>query len=194
MDLCFAMYILFCTSRTQAVKTALFHLFLFLRYVAYWGGRNHYVFMGDSRIRQVYTSMVSLLSGKPYQAAAPHKDDHYRYDWPKWHLCVFYYKWCVSSFTFDFYINTPLGRWCYLSKHPFSRDERLNLHLEFLWQPMVNESMLNVYKKWIENGKKGLLEIYMTIYFIGFVKSSRFFQPSLFISLPMQGVKRSLTP
>ena len=35
------------------------------------------------------------------------------------------------------------------------RDERLNLHLEFLWQPMVNESMVNVYKKWIEIGKKG---------------------------------------
>jgi len=83
-----------------------------LRYVAYWGGRNHYVFLGDSRIRQVYVSMVSLLSGKPYQAASPHKDDHYR-------------------------------------------DERLNLHLEFLWQPMVNESMLKVYKRWIEMGKKG---------------------------------------
>ena len=35
------------------------------------------------------------------------------------------------------------------------RDERLNLHLEFLWQPMVNESMLKVYKRWIERGKKG---------------------------------------
>lgn len=85
------------------------------RYVAYWGGRNHYVFMGDSRIRQVYASMVSLLSGKPYQAATPHKDDHYR-------------------------------------------DERLNLHLEFLWQPMVNESMVKVYKRWIERGKKGSQE------------------------------------
>ena len=53
-------------------------LYSCLRYVAYWGGRNHYVFMGDSRIRQVYSAMVTLLSGKPYKAATPHKDDHYR--------------------------------------------------------------------------------------------------------------------
>lgn len=29
-----------------------------MRYIAYWGGKNHIVFLGDSRIRQLYQEMI----------------------------------------------------------------------------------------------------------------------------------------
>lgn len=35
-----------------------------LRYIAYWGGKTHIVFIGDSRIRQLFYGFVSLINPK----------------------------------------------------------------------------------------------------------------------------------
>lgn len=51
-----------------------------LRYIAYWGGQNHIVFMGDSRIRQLYWALVHQVQ-QPGGAAAEgqqaHRDLHF---------------------------------------------------------------------------------------------------------------------
>lgn len=46
-----------------------------MQYISYWGGHNHIAFLGDSRIRQLYYELVSLLAtddqreaGKPRKA------------------------------------------------------------------------------------------------------------------------------
>ncbi|KAH7983453.1 hypothetical protein HPB52_012140 [Rhipicephalus sanguineus] len=36
-----------------------------LRYIAYWGGKNHIVFVGDSRIRQLYGAFVQQVQPSP---------------------------------------------------------------------------------------------------------------------------------
>lgn len=33
-----------------------------MRYIAYWGGRNHIVFIGDSRMQQIFTGLLKLIS------------------------------------------------------------------------------------------------------------------------------------
>lgn len=35
-----------------------------LRYIAYWGGKTNIVFIGDSRIRQLFYGFVSLINPK----------------------------------------------------------------------------------------------------------------------------------
>lgn len=35
-----------------------------LQYIAYWGGKTHIVFIGDSRIRQLYYGFVTLINPK----------------------------------------------------------------------------------------------------------------------------------
>ncbi|XP_077544397.1 N-acetylneuraminate (7)9-O-acetyltransferase isoform X2 [Haemaphysalis longicornis] len=46
-----------------------------LRYIAYWGGQNHIVFMGDSRIRQLYWALVHQVQ-QPGGAAAEGQQAH----------------------------------------------------------------------------------------------------------------------
>ena len=33
-----------------------------MHYISYWGGHNHFSFVGDSRVRQLYHKFVSLIS------------------------------------------------------------------------------------------------------------------------------------
>ncbi|UYV74292.1 CASD1, partial [Cordylochernes scorpioides] len=50
-----------------------------MRYIAYWGGTNRLVFIGDSRIRQLYEAFVSTLSPKfSIDKSARHQDHSYR--------------------------------------------------------------------------------------------------------------------
>jgi len=83
-----------------------------MRYIAYWGGKNHIVFLGDSRIRQLYYEMVK----------------HFNPDDPL--------------------MDTKAHG------HLKFSDEQLKLTVEFLWQPVVNSSMMEVYESWV----KGLPE------------------------------------
>lgn len=57
-----------------------------LRYIAYWGGQNHVVFMGDSRIRQLYWAFVRQVQQPPgagqqqqeeEEEEAAHRDLHF---------------------------------------------------------------------------------------------------------------------
>lgn len=43
------------------------------RYIAFWGGRNHIVFLGDSRIRQLYFEYVQALSTNQYNKHEHHQ-------------------------------------------------------------------------------------------------------------------------
>ncbi|CAH1788983.1 unnamed protein product [Owenia fusiformis] len=89
-----------------------------MHYISYWGGKNHFVFLGDSRIRQLYTKFVSELS----------QDEEKEVEDPE---------------------------------HPVHRDmhfedNAINLKVDFLWQPMVNKSMYEIYQEWgrVESRKR----------------------------------------
>lgn len=78
-----------------------------MRYIAYWGGHNKIVFMGDSRIRQIYHAFARLLSTK--EDLGPQYAHH--------------------DLRFA--------------------EKDLNLETEFLWQPVLNSSIFEVYRKWL---------------------------------------------
>lgn len=77
-----------------------------LRYIAYWGGRNSIVFLGDSRIRQLYYALVNLISTRPLEEEKSHHN---------------------MSF----------------------KQSDLNLDVEFIWNPMIDAQMFNVYHNWL---------------------------------------------
>lgn len=76
---------------------------------AYWRGKNRIVFLGDSRIRQMYNAFAKLVSIK--ENIGP--------------------KFAHHDMSF--------------------REKELNLEIEFLWHPVINSSMFEVYRKWLEN-------------------------------------------
>jgi len=81
-----------------------------MRYIAYWGGRNNIVFLGDSRIRQLYYAFIKTASPNEElinSGYAPHHDLQYK-----------------------------------------ERDLRLDV--QFLWHPIVNETMAQVFKQWLK--------------------------------------------
>ena len=45
-----------------------------MHYISYWGGKNYIVFIGDSRIRQLYFDFVNMLSEKPIEIKKAHSD------------------------------------------------------------------------------------------------------------------------
>jgi len=45
-----------------------------MRYISYWGGRNHIAFIGDSRIRQLYFHFAGLLSKDEIKTYKAHSD------------------------------------------------------------------------------------------------------------------------
>lgn len=57
-----------------------------LRYIAYWGGENHIVFAGDSRIRQLYWAFVQQVQPSPVSPQQAHRD--LRYEEKDLHLVV----------------------------------------------------------------------------------------------------------
>ncbi|XP_050419398.2 N-acetylneuraminate 9-O-acetyltransferase isoform X1 [Patella vulgata] len=77
-----------------------------MHYISYWGGRNHIVFLGDSRIRQLYFHFINLISNDEVKKFKAHRDVHFQ-------------------------------------------DNKINARVDFLWHPMVNISMYNVYKNWL---------------------------------------------
>uniref|UniRef100_T1INP0 Cas1p 10 TM acyl transferase domain-containing protein n=1 Tax=Strigamia maritima TaxID=126957 RepID=T1INP0_STRMM len=78
------------------------------RYIDYLGGRNHIVFVGDSRTRELYLTLVRHLNPNP-------KDNEYNRH---------------SNLKYT--------------------DDHLKLTVEFLWQPVVNQSMLDVCDSWLK--------------------------------------------
>ncbi|XP_012941606.2 N-acetylneuraminate 9-O-acetyltransferase [Aplysia californica] len=85
-----------------------------MHYVSYWGGHNHFAFVGDSRIRQLYGQMVELITEKGVEGVdgKPHHDLHFQ-------------------------------------------DNKINIKIDFLWHPMVNASMYEVYEKWLKSDQPG---------------------------------------
>lgn len=81
-----------------------------MRYIAYWGGRNNIVFLGDSRIRQLYKAFIKI--GSP---------------------------------------NEELINSNFAAHHDLQYKERdLRLDVQFLWHPIVNETMIRVFKEWLK--------------------------------------------
>ncbi|GFS21716.1 CAS1 domain-containing protein 1 [Elysia marginata] len=85
-----------------------------MHYISYWGGHNHFTFVGDSRIRQLYHNFFSLIADVP-----------------------------VSE------IESTAERKAHHDLH-FS-DSKINIKIDFLWHPMVNASMYDVYYKWLKS-------------------------------------------
>lgn len=48
-----------------------------MQYISYWGGRNHIVFVGDSRIRRLYYELVGFLSNEDEVQLTVHQDLNY---------------------------------------------------------------------------------------------------------------------
>ena len=48
-----------------------------MHYISYWGGYNSIVFLGDSRIRQVYFEFVNLLRPEALEPFKAHSDLSY---------------------------------------------------------------------------------------------------------------------
>lgn len=49
-----------------------------MHYISYWGGHNHFAFIGDSRIRHLFYDMVRLVSEKEVkEEALAHHDIHF---------------------------------------------------------------------------------------------------------------------
>lgn len=80
-----------------------------LRYIAYWGGKNHIVFIGDSRIRQLYSAFTQLIFNAEDET--------------------------LKSAHFDMR----------------KEGKELFLKVEFLWRPIINESMFEDYRKWLKS-------------------------------------------
>ncbi|GFU04031.1 n-acetylneuraminate 9-O-acetyltransferase [Nephila pilipes] len=80
-----------------------------LQYIAYWGGKTHVVFIGDSRIRQLYFGFVSLINPKyVIENNIAHHNIHYT-------------------------------------------DKELKVRIDFIWAPMVNQTMFDIYKPWMQD-------------------------------------------
>ncbi|KAH6946094.1 hypothetical protein HPB50_011621 [Hyalomma asiaticum] len=60
-----------------------------LRYIAYWGGKNHIVFAGDSRIRQLYWAFVQQVEPSPSPTPQEQAHRDLRYEEKDLHLTVF---------------------------------------------------------------------------------------------------------
>ncbi|ESN92156.1 hypothetical protein HELRODRAFT_89851, partial [Helobdella robusta] len=45
-----------------------------MQYISYWGGRNHFAFVGDSRIRQLYFEFIQHLTDKQVKMYKAHTD------------------------------------------------------------------------------------------------------------------------
>ncbi|BFZ21935.1 hypothetical protein BsWGS_24974 [Bradybaena similaris] len=83
-----------------------------MHYVSYWGGHNHFAFVGDSRIRQLYYEFIGLINDKLDVDTKAHTD---------------------------------------LQFH----DSKINIKVDFLWQPMVNATMYDVFNKWHKSVQPG---------------------------------------
>lgn len=99
-----------------------------MRYIAYWGGNNRITFMGDSRIRQLYNSFAKLIatSNDNIGPAYAHHD---------------------LSF------HDPGNSLQAVSAVAENLIAGLNLDVDFLWAPTINESMFEPYRKWNEGIK-----------------------------------------
>ena len=82
-----------------------------MRYIAYWGGKNNIVFMGDSRIRQLYYAFTRLVSAQTMS------------DQPDFGIAAHH------DLTFH------------------AAD--LNLNINFLWRPVLNGSVFQTYREWL---------------------------------------------
>lgn len=49
-----------------------------MRYVAYWGSKSNIVFIGDSRIRQLYFSFVQFIGNDVVTTSKAHSDLQFR--------------------------------------------------------------------------------------------------------------------
>ncbi|GFN99747.1 cas1 domain-containing protein 1 [Plakobranchus ocellatus] len=84
-----------------------------MHYISYWGGHNHFSFVGDSRLRQLYYEFVSLVSESSVEEEDPDK----------------------AKVHHDLHFS----------------DSKINIKIDFLWHPMVNASMYDVYFKWLKS-------------------------------------------
>lgn len=66
-----------------------------MRYITYWGGRNHIVFLGDSRIRQLYYAFIEQTSIKPLPELVKQQKAHQNLEYRDQELKLHTeFRWC----------------------------------------------------------------------------------------------------
>ncbi|XP_046397120.1 N-acetylneuraminate 9-O-acetyltransferase [Ischnura elegans] len=106
-----------------------------LRYLAFWGTHNHFVFIGDSRIRQLYLAFLSHLDPSHGNVARiPHLASS-----PVLPLS--------SSSSKAEYLSTQLQNAQVHTDLTF-QDSKLRLRVDFVWSPLVSKHMIEAFQHW----------------------------------------------
>jgi len=101
-----------------------------MKYVEYWGGKNYFVFIGDTRIEQMYHSFIRQI--------AP------TYQWSESTTAKKMNN-VLSSSTSDPNFIDPLK----LAQHDLTfNDSLIGLRVQFIWHPYPNQSMVTSLQQW----------------------------------------------
>lgn len=75
-----------------------------LRYIAYWGGKNHIAFIGDARIRQLYLAFVELIQSSQSEPVRASEYHDMSFEESELHLKVdFYWRPYIGESMFKVY-------------------------------------------------------------------------------------------
>ena len=100
----------------------------------YWGGKNYFVFVGDSRTEQLYHSFIQQISSTYHKNSVPETFHGLSGDvGDKWNAKVP----SVSS------VPKHVG-----SQNRFYNDSHLGLRVQFLFCPYPNKSMISALQQW----------------------------------------------
>jgi len=99
-----------------------------MKYMEYWGGKNYFVFVGDSRIEQMYHAFIHQIT-PTYQWGQPYT--------PRTGV--------LNPSTMDPDFVDPLK----LAHHDLSfNDSLVGLRVQYLWHPFPNKSMVSALQQW----------------------------------------------
>ena len=108
-----------------------------MNYVSYWGGRNHFVFVGDSRIRQLYLEVVGLFGKESIKSSKYHGK-----------LSFSDAKTNVLVVRLTFHNNNGVDVSVRLHYNAWFLFLIFKLLKEFFWAPFVDNSMREILDFW----------------------------------------------
>jgi hypothetical protein len=100
-----------------------------MKYMEYWGGKNYFVFVGDTRTEQMYHAFIHQISPS--------------YQWGEARTSRTGYP--LTSSTRDPNFVDPVK----LAQHDLSfNDSQIGLRAQFIWHPYPNQSMITSLQQW----------------------------------------------
>ncbi|XP_067934905.1 N-acetylneuraminate 9-O-acetyltransferase-like isoform X2 [Watersipora subatra] len=90
--------------------------------ISYWKGRNHIVFMGDERMRQLFIEFIALIDGDGSSELTDGHDSVIPLE--------------MKSYQYENYTNRPVD---YSEYHEHYEQAAIGLYTEFLYYPFLNE-------------------------------------------------------